>query len=198
MPLDGELGSLHNVVKVLGITPLPKAVLDAHKVSELRKHPAHWLIKYKEHVPEIMAITFIVSFLGGIFVCAITIVLAGLGSWWGLMTGLVALCCLTSSVYAYRVVFGLNPVKDEPYWIEISHGHDSAYLSEVPEPIMAIARRIDGMVGNTYLIIGKLYQNDIVLDPYLIVCQNHGSQRHDTIIGIWNDDKIIHIASVTE
>lgn len=193
MPFDVLVNpsfTLADHLHVLGIRPIPMEQLDAYKAEQVRLHPKHFLLRRWT-----FAVTFAVYMVGSIY-HAEPLKIVGAPWWAWLMVGFgCAGMALVMTTVTYMLVSmylssaGLK-VKTQAFWRE-----KTAFLPAVPQDIRAIARKIDANMIDATWQIGELIQDEIVIDPYLLV-QYKGETA---CIGIWDIDannwpKIVAIA----
>ena len=86
------------------------------------------------------------------------------------------------------VVTLASRVVEPAYWVETIPNA----LDGIPAQLAAIALDIKTRHFGSYLLVGKLIQNEVLLDPYLVVQTRHGDE---IVIGIWDGEKIIASAT---
>lgn len=185
MPFDGlSLNPLADVARSLGITPVPLDVLEAHKKAEVAKHPVSWFYKH----PTIA--TFGPAVLTGfLFSSAMLLFLSIAAS--SLRVTLLPLIPLsigmlcTAGIVLYRCIMTFSGLNGPAYWIE-KYG----LSDDVPTEIAHMARQIRRVLPGSYPMVGELRQDQVVLDPYLVMCLD--DQR--IVLGIWDDKGIIQQA----
>jgi hypothetical protein len=197
MAFDGELPLLTDVVRELGITPISSELLEAHKADEIRKHPPHWLIRHGMNNMRTMGNIF----SGGIWIFVMGMILGPIFSLvlesvaGTILCGVASLASLVIAVAARKVMFGKIMVNGEAIWIETDVSwHGMQRCHHVPEPIATVARKLIDMAPDSSVVIGTLWQDEVMLDPYLIVRQQRKTGTRRIIVGIWDDTRIIHIA----
>ncbi|HEX5326996.1 MAG TPA: hypothetical protein VFW75_10050 [Acetobacteraceae bacterium] len=190
MPLDSLGGLGHSFVLAdrptcstlaealdhLGITPVPLALLDAHRHEQVRIHPASFLYRHRWIAPLLTVSSFAVSVAGaalvGTSVAAVSVILAGM------------LPALAGIVLASRKVRG------EAYWVEKRMLERDLATARVPAEIREIAHATKREFAPARLIVGELRQDTVVLDPYLIA--EYGEVR--AVLGIWDGEQVIACA----
>lgn len=195
MPLDAlyavETRTLADTVDRIGITPISRQVLDHHKKAQVAKNPGHWFAPYAHRYQDILA---------GLTISATVIAMANMvssgilgiiGHHWHIMIG-----CGVLSVMFFYAVYRLDAlfmeshkIKGPAKWREFS----PSTLTLVPTPIVDLAAMIRNELPTATFIMGLLVQDNIVLDPYLII--RDGAE--EAILGIWDESGIIEIATVT-
>lgn len=194
MPLDGtnlrpiSRATLRDVADDLGIEPVSVYYLLAHKQAELKKHPGNLLYHHQIMVQEILGSGFIIGLLG---VCATifgSIVALVCGSMMALSIMLMTMLFSSCLCCASMLVMFLCRVKEPAQWVESI----PETLDGIPAQLGAIAMAIRRHHVGSYLVVGSLIQNEVLLDPYLTVRTRHGDE---IVIGIWDDEKIIASAT---
>lgn len=183
MPFDVLVNpsfTLADHLHVLGIRPIPMPQLEAYKAEQIRLHPKHVLLR--SWPPLAM---FAVYILASIYHVGPSIFIAA--PWW---TGVVALAgCMTMAAVmtaATHILISMYlsgagvKLKTQAFWQE-----KTAFLPAVPDDIRVLARKIDAHMQGATFRIGELIQNEIVIDPYLLV-----QYKDETAcIGIWDIDE---------
>jgi hypothetical protein len=197
MPLDVagfpiQVSSLTDVLKSLGIAPIPREVLARHKKSEIKKHPAHWA------APILHLYRDSVAYIGTAFVCsivaAIVVFTYDLVTWHlllGTILGPILMFVLPIlMLFGMVVLDGIRiSVKDKAEWVEskaILRGTDN-----IPCEIANLGKAILKEQPTAAFVKGTLVQNNVTLDPYLIVKDG----ADEAVLGIWDDNGILLIAA---
>ena len=201
MPLDMQQTRLADLASWSGITPIPNEVLEAHKLAEVAKHPGSWWYQHPILAATFFPFTALVSIMGGIscsftmFICLLHDRLAS-----ALLWGTGASACLIVGVIVVSMgIFSRDgrKVYGPAEWQEHTYREVPIF---VPRSIRQMAVEIMGYTyrnrnGNDLSIVyGKLVQNHITIDPYLVIRR----QDDQIVLGIWDDDRIIHQATLTE
>jgi ABC-type transport system involved in multi-copper enzyme maturation permease subunit len=194
MPFDGltdiksKFDSVTDLLTELGIKPVSMAILEQHRAREIAKHKA-------SPFPELYLLMRLIS---GMFTTAFLII--GIMSWSeysnGNASALVSISISLMAVLGFTMMCYtiVAKVKGPARWIEKLHYTD--WGLHAPQAIEKLARKVVTRDPTASLIVGTLYQEEIVLDPYLLV-------RHQNCVtgmfsyaclGIWDGKKIIHLA----
>lgn len=179
MPFDGTFApnSLEAAARLIGVTPIPMAELEAYKAAEIKKHPASWWWNHRELGRSITMFSCFTMMLGGFFV------LHG-----GAITALISAVIFVASTV---ILVGTSSFKAKgpANWLEFN-GIASAMAGLPPVAIMSLAYRVQDVVEDSHIVIGKLIQDSVNLDPYLLLCA--GDER--ICLGIWDQKGIVRIA----
>lgn len=177
-----------------GVIPVPNDVLAKHKRAEVRKHRGSWWY----HHPSLA--NFFLR--GGVLASSAWTCIFAYFSLYCLITErfatarVTAVLCVLSFYVCWTIVrsgamsiHGLK-VRGPAEWIE-SDEH-LCYIS-APSPIREIAIRLmrENTTNDMRLICGRLVQNHITVDPYLVI--RRGDDQ--IVLGIWDDKHIIHQAT---
>jgi hypothetical protein len=92
--------------------------------------------------------------------------------------------------FALLIVFGVFRVRAGAYWHERNVPVEDLDRLGVPQEIAATARTLYRDVPGSELILGELIQQEVVLDPYLILACN----TEMACLGIWDDAGMIACA----
>jgi hypothetical protein len=152
-----------------GLTRLDLALLERHKASELERHASGWAYRHRGALQPAFGLTVIAASRGFVLLeaSALTLAAAAVG---GALLALMALAMLKT-------------MRGPAHWEERS----------VPDPdtvhpqIADAARRLLAQSPNAKFRIGELFQDRIMLDPYLLAVS--GDER--LLLGIWNGKTVI-------
>ena len=194
MPLDGV--EFHNQFRSVGLTEaltrlgirsVDPDILNAHKAEQVALHPANFASRHQTIILMMFSLIPATCLVTAIY---LVIAVGGPSAVFGI---LVLLGVLIGIVVASEHVV----IRREAVWTEKVFGLYSHELTwRVPHQIITLLRRLRTEVGANSairLIYGELSQGAAVLDPYLIIIDRKTGAR--CILGIWNDDTILHIAS---
>lgn len=186
MPFDAMVdirrATLSDRLAVLGITPVPMAVLEAHKAEQVRQYPRSVFLTSKPYVLAAClggALRFLLTFVVPPEPVSATIagstIFAGI---FAMLTGMGAV------IYSQR-----RGLRDTPRWVEY---FVPSYYHQIPAPISEVVREVRRWVPEACMIEGKLMQKTTVLDPYILV------QYNDEVacLGIWDDQTVIACATM--
>jgi len=190
MPFDAmafQPASLTDYMAGIGVTPVPMEVLKDHKRRQVEKHP------------ESLALRPVTYLVAGIFIgvgCTVRTVMVV-----GIPSGHLQMMALAMIAFLYTFLgmmvsflgttliahlFGIT-VRGKARWVEsLLWRHRS-----IPPAIRDVIRRTDNSLPGT-IIYGELVQNQVVLDPYIVV-EMKGER---VCLGIWEGSKIIAIAQM--
>jgi hypothetical protein len=175
MPFDGANfvlspeETLPAALAVCGVKPVEPRVLALHMAEQVRHHPPGWAYRHQRAVElaQVMVLVIgVVSFVG---------LFSADHVGWGAAAALAA--------FASGILPMMVPTKGPARWREriVEDLHDVPAV--IREPALRLQRRIPG----ANFVVGELYQDQIRLDPYLLV--EWGEAR--AILGIWDDDEVI-------
>jgi hypothetical protein len=202
MPFDAPTGkasfSLPDIMRDLNLKPIPRTVLDAHKVAQRRKHPGgHVLGYFKEgHVDTILSSIFV----GSLVLVLLSVTMIGVYittplsmgfilGWVGVAIG----CGSTLGLMQWTKVN--REIKRPARWVEDRYTMRSLSLDvqvdKMPSKVADRINEIRALLPSGTVIIGTLMQSSFILDPYAIIEDENGNQA---IIAIWEDDEIIQIS----
>ena len=185
MPFDVkgyEASTLADHLAMVGIMPVPMAVLAAHKAEQVRKHPGsvlnkpwpYFLVSALIFCPA--AISYIIAAKPSLLDLLMTTVLGGV------------LIIMGAGLSVVMAMFFCDAFKikilDKAVW------HETRWCyQDIPQPIEDIIDRL-GWPGTIYY--GELIQHETILDPYVVV--RIGTE--EACLGIWDGDRIIAIAEL--
>lgn len=207
MPFDGliiafDKRDLTSLLADLGIEPVSVAVLERHKADEIAKHPPSRMWRH----PGLFQITGLLLTLASM--------MASFTMWTEYARGaapmaghwLAGLIPVTAVSICLMLRFNLGAsLKTPARWVEadcypINFVVETHFLYPfaVPKAVKDIAFRIATEDRDVKFVVGTLYQKTIALDPYLLVEKIDPVTGRQTraCLGVWDGDKIIHIAKV--
>ena len=186
MPFDAlvaptRLKTLAEILRDHGLTPVSQQVLAEHKRAQLEKfRPGFWQ-QHQTWLP--------IGLLGSVGCMAASGGFANrlmpasvLPSW----LTLVWMC-----VIVLLVVFGVFRGHAGSHWEERWVAGGWLRGLGVPEPIAAIALSLHRDAPGSSLMLGELIEEEIVLDPYLLLVQDGES----VCLGIWDGGRIVACAA---
>lgn len=162
------------------LTPIPLQALEAHKQGQLERFMPSFWYRHQAWLP---------AGLIGSVACMATS--GGLAN--GFAPGSLLPSGLTLSwlsVIALLIVFGVFRVSAGASWEERWVSPEALDDIGVPSPIAAVARALCRESPQANLILGELKQQEVVLDPYLLL--EHDGER--VCLGIWDGTRIIAAA----
>jgi hypothetical protein len=192
MPLDGlnyrikPHRPLGDLLESLGIEQVDQEVFEEHKRSQVAANPSNFLYRHRKKVEFFQAL-LAMGLLGGMAFLIAYCVQFGHRS-----IGIWAVSAVGLDGFALMMVMGLK-ARGPARWKETVVYH----LGTVPMPIRTLAEEIRTKSrGSVSFVIGTLQQEQIILDPYLCVIAYDPMHdiRETYCLGIWDDDRIIHIA----
>lgn len=194
MPLDMQHTRLADLASWSGITPIPNQVLEHHKIAEVAKRPGSWWYYHPVLASGAFQLGILVALMGTITsLVALLIAMAG-GHFLGTLGS--ALAVITCSFLAYvitaRGIFSREGMEiyGPAAWEEQEFDHVPFF---VPTTIKDMATAIMRDGNDLTVVYGKLVQNHITVDPYLVI--RRGDEQ--IVLGIWDGDHIIHQATFT-
>jgi hypothetical protein len=181
MPFDGTLYNLNatsdlvEIAQSLGLNPISMVELEEHKREQIKLHPPSWW--YSHHLSVMPALFFgslITAAVGaavGISVApeAAPLIAVGFGGAMGV-------------VVASEKIKLKGLARWETEW----HGF---LPDKIPTPIREAALKLSTAIPIQF-VVGSLYQEKVLLDPYLLAHY----QGQLICLGIWDGDKIIACA----
>ena len=183
MPFDALIvpvrpRSLADALDELSIVTVPWALLETHKQAQLEKYPPGFWYHHQTLLP--------VGLLGSVGCMAASGGLAhAFTASASLLTWTPTLIWLSS--FALLIVFGVFRVRAGAYWQERNVPVEDIDRLGVPRAIAATAHKLHRDVPGSELILGELIQQQVVLDPYLILTSNDDM----ACLGIWDDQHVI-------
>lgn len=200
MPFDGMASthilsraheqSLDAVLAATGVVPVPQAILHAHKAHEIAKHPPSFFYERRR----LLNICGFGSLISSMFVPSVTIPLT-------LHAPLaVKLAVLVYTVLSFAVLVKLTlftGIREPARWEEYRlRNGEAPSQTTIPLPIRQLAVQVQNTDPSVRFIVGTLFQETIMLDPYLCVEKiDHATGRRETAcLGVWDGDNIIHLA----
>jgi hypothetical protein len=185
MPFDALVAParqrlLREVLDEHGITPVSLEALAAHKQAQLERFAPSFWFRHQALLPA--------ALLGSVAGMAASGGLAqqiGHGSPWPSMLTLGWMC-----VIAMLIGAGVFRVRAGSHWEE--RWVPAGWLDDlgVPEPIARVARTVSRETPGAGLILGELIQEEVVLDPYLLL-----ERDGETVcLGIWDNGRIVACA----
>ena len=100
------------------------------------------------------------------------------------------LCAFWLAVVGLLILFGVFRVSAGAQWEERYVAPWALDELGVPEPVAALARALCREMPRAALILGELKQQEVVLDPYLLI--EFAGER--SCLGIWDNNRIIAAA----
>jgi hypothetical protein len=160
------------------IVPIGLASLAAHKQAQLARYQPSFWHRHEAWLP--------IALIGSVGCMAAN---------GGLTRGMVADASLAAwcptliwmSSFALLIVFGVFRVRAGAYWQERSVPVEHLNRLGVPGDIAATARVLHRELPGSDLILGELVQQEVVLDPYLVLLHNNEM----ACLGIWDDTGVI-------
>ena len=186
MPFDALIAPprprlLAEVLEDHGVSPVPLQALAAHKQAQLERFAPSFWHQHQTWLPAgLIGSVFCMALSGGLAnrTLADSLVPSWLSLFWlGVMTLLI--------------VFGVFRVSAGARWEERFVAAEMLIELGVPMPIARLAGNFQREASGSALIMGELLQQEVVLDPYLLL--EYGSER--VCLGIWDGGRIIAAAA---
>jgi hypothetical protein len=163
------------------IVPLDRAVLAAHKQAQLARYQPSFWVRHEAWLP--------IALVGSVGCMAASGGLThGIGADASLLASAPSLIWMGS--FALLIVFGVFRVHAGAYWQERTVAVEELGRAGVPREIAATARLLHRDLPGSELILGELVQQEVVVDPYLIVMYDDAM----ACLGIWDDAGVIACA----
>lgn len=179
MPFDALLLPLRPRL-LAQLTPIPLEALEAHKQAQLERFAPSFWYQHQAWLPA--------GLIGSVACMALS---GGLAN--GFAPGSMLPSGLTLawlSVMALLIVFGVFRVSAGASWEERWVAPEALAGVGVPPQIAAVARALCRETPGAALILGELKQQEVVLDPYLLLeCEGER-----VCLGIWDGARIIAAA----
>ena len=185
MPFDALVAprrpqSLASLLAARGVVPVSEHSLAQHKRAQLEKFQPSFWHQHQTWLP--------VGLLGSVGCMAAS---GGLAN--GIVPGSSLPSVLTlgwMAVIGLLILFGVFRAHGGAFWEESWLPPGWISLRGVPEPIATLARQLQRELPGASLIIGELKQDEVVLDPYLLLEYD----EEIVCLGIWDGDRIIDCA----
>jgi hypothetical protein len=163
------------------IAPIGWANLAAHKQAQLARYQPSFWQRHEAWLP--------IALVGSVGCMAAS---GGLTHRIVAETSLLSWCptLIWMGSFALLIVFGVFRVRAGAHWQERNVPLEDLGGLGVPEDIASTASRLHRDVPGSELVLGELIQQEVVLDPYLIlVCDTEM-----VCLGIWDDAGVIACA----
>lgn len=186
MPFDALLAPvrqrpLAQFLTDYGVVPVPLQALAAHKQAQLERFAPSFWHQHQTWLP--------VGLIGSVFLMSVSGGLTNRMLPDSLVPSWLSLFWLV--VMALLIVFGVFRVSAGARWEERFVTPEMLIELGVPLRIARVARDLCGATPGAALILGELLQNEVVLDPYLLLeCEGER-----VCLGIWDDRRIIAAAA---
>lgn len=160
------------------IVPIGWAHLAAHKQAQLARYQPSFWQRHEAWLP--------IALVGSIGCMAAS---GGLTHQIVADASLLSWCptLIWMSSFALLIVFGVFRVRAGAYWQERSVPVEDLDRLGVPAEIATTARTLHSDVPGSELVLGELVQQEVVLDPYLIVT----CDAEMACLGIWDEQGVI-------
>jgi hypothetical protein len=171
-PLDLPLtpdATLEAAAARAGLAHLDLALLERHKAAELERHAPGWAYRHRSALQPAFGLTVVACNLGFIVLEAR-----------GLTTAAIVMGAGLLAVVALGM---LKTMRGPARWEE----RPARDLTEVHPQIADAARRLRLQLPDVELHLGELFQDRVMLDPYLVAVA--GEER--LLLGIWNGETVI-------
>ncbi|HME24239.1 MAG TPA: hypothetical protein VKI44_23395 [Acetobacteraceae bacterium] len=182
MPFDALLAPTQPrlLAEILGeyrARPVPLEALAAHKQTQLERFAPSFWHQHQTWLP--------VGLIGSVFCMAMS---GGIAN--GVLPGSLLpswLSLFWLGVMTLLIVFGVFRVSAGARWEERVVAAEMLNGLGVPVPIARLARDLQREAPGSALILGELLQQEVVLDPYLLL--ELGNER--ICLGIWDERRIV-------
>jgi hypothetical protein len=182
MPFDALLAPprprlLAELLDEHGAAPVPLQALAAHKQAQLERFAPGFWHQHQIWLP--------VGLMGSVFCMAMS---GGIAN--GMMPGSLLpswLSLIWLGMMTLLIVFGVFRVSAGARWEEHFVAASTLIELGVPPPIARLARDLQDAAPGAALILGVLLQEEVVLDPYLLI--ECGNER--VCLGVWDGRRII-------
>jgi len=186
MPFDALLlparqKLLAEILKDIGASPVSLEALAAHKQAQLERFAPSFWYQHQVWLP--------VGLIGSVFCMAMS---GGISN--RMMADSPVPCWLSLFwliTMTLLIVFGVFRVSAGASWEERWVTAGMLITAGVPPPIAALAFEVQREAPDSMLILGELKQQQVVLDPYLLV-ERDGER---VCLGIWDEEGIKTAAS---
>jgi hypothetical protein len=186
MPFDALIAQvrprlLAEILDELGAMPVPLEALAAHKRIQLERFAPSFWHQHQTWLP--------VGLIGSVLCMAMSGGIANGALPGSLLPSWLSLFWL--GVMTLLIVFGVFRVSAGARWEERFVAAEMLIELGVPMPIARLAGNFRREASGSALIMGELLQQEVVLDPYLLL--EYGSER--VCLGIWDGGRIIAAAA---
>lgn len=172
--------SLCEILADQGIKPVSLEALAAHKQAQVERFAPSFWYRHQALLP-----TALLGSVAGMAASGGVAQQLGNGSPWPSILTLAWMCVIAMLIGAgvFRVRAGSHW---EERWVPVGWLDDLG----VPDRIATLARSVQRAAPGSALILGELIQEEVVLDPYLLV------ERDGEVVclGIWEDNTIVACA----
>lgn len=186
MPFDALIASprprlLVEICDEYGAMPVPLEALAAHKQVQLERFAPSFWHQHQTWLP--------VGLIGSVCCMAMSGGIANAAMPGSLVPSWLSLFWL--GVMTLLIVFGVFRISAGAQWEERTVAPEMLIGLGVPVPIARLARELQREAESSALVLGELLQQEVVLDPYLLV--ERGEER--ICLGIWDGQRIIASAA---
>lgn len=188
MPFDGQLTlqqqSLTDIVRSLGKEPISLDFLGAYKQEQLRKHAGSLFYRHGHKIPGVMLGSLVISALlmSGVTLLSHNSYVA--------IAMMSALAMAMASISLMSLMLAGFSVKKPAKWLD-RYCYDSEVRqcvhSRLADFVLEVVEEARRQGCNTIITVGELYQERIMLDPYVTV--RMGGET--VCLGIWDRNRII-------
>lgn len=181
--------TLDDAAALLDITPISQNDLNAHKAAEIAKNPPHPLLAHRILIEQLLS-TGLICFAAFGIVSLGWMINQATTNPTGNTVLFVAIGCVVEFVLAAACLRLANAkLRGPAVWYEMP-----GPINHVPTPIATLAWQLHRLVPEARFVIGTLIQDQVSLDPYLIM--EHGWDR--LVLGIWDEHGVIRVAEHAE
>lgn len=172
--------SLREILADQGLEPVSLEALAAHKDEQVERFAPSFWYRHQALLP-----TALLGSVAGMAASGGLAQQLGHGSPWPSVLTLGWMCVIAMLIGAgvFRVRAGSHW---EERWVPVGWLDDLG----VPEPVAELARTVHRDAPGSALILGELIQEEVVLDPYLLL------ERDGELVclGIWENDRVVACA----
>jgi hypothetical protein len=153
----------------LGLQLLDLELLERHKAAELQRHAPSWAYRHRTALRLAFGLAMVAGLLGFVALAAHGFVLAS--------------GCAAVAVLGLLVLAQAKRMRGPAHWEE----RPALDLAEVHPRIAESARRLRVELPEVEFRLGELFQDRILLDPYLVAVR--GEER--LLLGIWDGTTLL-------
>lgn len=152
-----------------GLERLDLALLERHKAAEIQCHAPGWVYRHRGALQPAFGLAVVACSL-----CFVLLEARGLA---------FAAAAIGASLLGMIALAMLKTMRGPAHWEERS----APDLSEVHPQIADAARRLRAQHPDVEFRLGELFQDRVMLDPYLVAVAGN----EQLLLGIWNGPAII-------
>jgi hypothetical protein len=172
-PIEPRLSAPHITLEAAaacaGLKRLDMALLERHKSFELQQHRPSWAYRHRTALRLAFGLTMVAGLLGFVGLAAHGFALAS--------------SCTIACVLALLVLAQLKRMRGPAHWEE----RFAPDLAGVHPRVAQSALRLQAEVPDVEFRLGELFQERVLLDPYLLAIR--GDER--LLLGIWDGATVL-------